>query len=215
MENTDPRQRLFDLASQRGTSLSALSRLLGRNPSYLQQFVRKGSPRKLEEVDRATLARYFGVGEDELGAPEEISFTRNRGIDGDWIDVPRLELGVSAGPGALDPGEDAVGALRFSKVWLRQRGLDPAMLSSVEVIGDSMEPSLRDGDEILVERLSGPPRDGVHVVRIDAALLVKRLDTSRPGRLVLISDNRAYPPIEVDSGDAHVVGRAVWKSGRI
>ncbi len=215
METTDPRQRLLDLAQQRGISLSALSRLLSRNPSYLQQFVRKGSPRKLEEIDRASLARFFGVSEDELGAPEEISLARSGGAGPDWIDVPRLELGVSAGPGALDTGERAMGALRFSRRWLRQRGLDPAMLSTVEVIGDSMEPGLRDGDEILVERVNGPLRDGVHVVRLDTALLVKRLDTSRSGRLVLISDNRAYPPIEVNPAGAHVIGRAVWKSGRI
>ena len=44
----DPaRQRLIDLAERRGTSLSALSKLIGRNASYLQQFIRKGSPRKL------------------------------------------------------------------------------------------------------------------------------------------------------------------------
>lgn len=215
MEMTDPRLRLLALSQQRGISLSALSRLLNRNPSYLQQFVRKGSPRKLEEIDRATLARFFGVGQDELGAPEDFSFTRDSDKGPDWIDVPRLELGVSAGPGALDPAERAMGTLRFSRQWLRQRGLDPAMLSTVEVIGDSMEPTLRDGDEILVERITGAPRDGVHVVRLDAALLVKRLDTSRPGRLTLISDNRAYPPIEADASHAGVIGRAVWKSGRI
>ena len=215
MEIADPRQRLFELASQRGTSLSALSHLLGRNPSYLQQFVRKGSPRKLEEVDRATLARYFGVGENELGAPEEISNAHSGGPGGDWIDVPRLALGVSAGPGALDNSEQAGGSLRFARAWLRQQGLDPAILSSVEVVGDSMEPTLRDGDEILVERTQGPPRDGVHVVRLDGTLLVKRLDTSRPGKLVLISDNRAYPPIEATPDETQVIGRAVWKSGRI
>ncbi|MCB2048760.1 MAG: S24 family peptidase [Novosphingobium sp.] len=215
MEIADARRKLLELSQQRGTSLSALSRLLGRNSSYLQQFVRKGSPRKLEEVDRAILARYFGVAESELGEPEEISFAKGLTADADWVDVARLELGVSAGPGALDEGEQSVGSLRFSRNWLRQRGLDPARLSTVEVIGDSMEPTLRDGDEILVERLAGAPRDGVHVVRLDSALLVKRLDTSRPGRLMLLSDNRAYPPIEVDFGDAHVIGRAVWKSGRI
>ncbi len=215
MEMDDPRQRLLELSQQRGISLAALSRLLSRNPSYLQQFVRKGSPRKLEEVDRRTLARFFGVSEDELGAPEEISLARLGDPGPDWIDVPRLELGVSAGPGTLDPGERAMGALRFSRHWLRQRGLDSAMLSTVEVIGDSMEPTLRDGDEILVARLIGMPRDGVHVVRLDSALLVKRLDTSRPGTLKLISDNRAYPPIDADIALTEVIGRAVWKSGRI
>lgn len=213
METRDPRQHLLRLAQQRGTSLSALSRLLGRNPSYLQQFVRKGSPRKLEEVDRATLARYFGVGEHELGAPEDISFGQV-GIGG-WIDVPRLELGVSAGPGALAGGEQEVGSLRFSRQWLRQHGFDPARLSTVEVIGDSMEPTLRHGDEILVDCTPAPLRDGVHVVRLDAALLVKRLDTSRPDRLVLISDNRSYPPVEAAANEAQIIGRAVWKSGRL
>ena len=215
MEMDDPRQRLLELSQERGISLSALSRLLGRNPSYLQQFVRKGSPRKLEEVDRATLARFFGVSEDELGAPEEISLAQHGGTGPDWIDVPRLELGVSAGPGTLDLGERMMGTMRFSRNWLRQRGLDPTMLSTVEVNGDSMEPTLRDGDEILVARLIGPPRDGVHVVRLDSALLVKRLDTSRPGTLTLISDNRAYLPIEADIARTDVIGRAVWKSGRI
>lgn len=215
MEMADPRERLLALSQERGVSLSRLSALLSRNPSYLQQFVRKGSPRKLEETDRATLARFFGVSEDELGAPEDFSQTREGTAGPDWIDVPRLELGVSAGPGALDPSERPMGSLRFSRRWLRERGLDPALLSTVEVSGDSMEPTLRDGDEILVERVIGPVRDGVHVVRLDTTLLVKRLDTSRAGRLVLISDNRAYPPIEADPAAAQVIGRAVWKSGRI
>ena len=56
MTQPDPRTRLLDLSVEHGTSLAALSALLGRNSSYLQQFVRKGSPRKLEERDRRTLA---------------------------------------------------------------------------------------------------------------------------------------------------------------
>jgi len=58
-------------------------------------------------------------------------------------------------------------------------------------------------------------RDGIHVVRIDAALLVKRLDVGLSDRLKLISDNHAYQPIEVARADADIVGRVVWKSGRL
>ena len=61
-----PRARLLELSQARGVSLAALSELVGRNPTYLQQFIRKGSPRKLEEQDRATLARFFGVDEQIL-----------------------------------------------------------------------------------------------------------------------------------------------------
>ena len=220
MVDADPRQRLLQLADASGTSLSQLSRLIGRNSSYLQQFVRKGSPRKLEEVDRRTLARFFGVDEAALGAPDGDSAENSHAMPGkpsrgDWVDVPRLALGASAGPGALGGEESAIGAFRFSTRWLRQQGLDPAMLSAIAVAGDSMEPTLRDGDEILVDRSARPLRDGIHVVRLDDSLLVKRIDAARPGRIALVSDNPAYRTIELAPGDMQVIGRVVWKSGRL
>lgn len=66
----DPRQTLLELARARGDSLMALSRLIGRNDAYLQQFVMRGSPRRLAEHDRRRLARHFGVDERQLGARE-------------------------------------------------------------------------------------------------------------------------------------------------
>ena len=216
MKSTDPRQLLLELAAQRDTSLAQLSALIGRNSSYLQQFVRKGSPRKLEETDRRTLARFFGIDESRLGAPEEnSSVSAGKAARGDWVDVPRLALGASAGPGSLASEEQAIGTFRFSSRWLRAQGLDPAMLSAIAVTGDSMEPSLRDGDEILVDRSPRTLRDGIHVVRVDEAVLVKRLDTGRPGAIALLSDNPAYRPLELAPGEIEVIGRVVWKSGRL
>lgn len=217
MSDFDPRRRLLELADERSVSLSRLSRLIGKNASYLQQFVRKGSPRKLEETDRGKLARFFGVAESELGAPQDNSYmSPGKGTGaGDWFDVPRLALGASAGPGAHADGEEAIGAFRFSVRWLREQGFEPAMLSAIAVAGDSMEPTLRDGDEILVDRSARPLRDGIHVVRVDDSLLVKRIDTGRPGRVALVSDNHAYRPIELEPEDVQVVGRVVWKSGRL
>ena len=177
MTTDDPRYRLLALAQVRNVSLSELSRLIARNHTYLQQFVRKGSPRKLEETDRRTLARFFGIDEAELGAPEDI---------------------YSSGGGAE-----------------REHGLEPASLSTVAVTGDSMQPTLRDGDEILVDRTPRPLRDGVHVVRVDEALLVKRLETGRPGLITLISDNPAYRPIALRPRALEVIGRVVWKGGRL
>ncbi|MEO0033448.1 MAG: hypothetical protein RIS94_3206, partial [Pseudomonadota bacterium] len=73
------RARLVALAAGRGISLSALSALIGRNTTYLQQFVRKGSPRKLEETDRRTLAEFFGVAESEVTS--EKGFVADLGAD--------------------------------------------------------------------------------------------------------------------------------------
>ena len=207
----DPRERLSELARERGNSLAALSRMLGRNSSYLQQFIGKGSPRKLEEDDRRKLAQFFGVGEAELGAPEDLSYESR----GDWVDVPRLPLEASAGPGAVGAAEIPFDAFRFSRRWLREQGLEPALLSSIRVMGDSMDPLLRDGDEILVDRTPRPFREGVHVVRLGEALHVKLLQAVPPAGLRLISKNAAYEPVEVAMADVDVVGRVVWKGGRL
>ncbi|RQW45441.1 S24 family peptidase [Novosphingobium sp. LASN5T] len=215
------RERLLELAGGRGVSLSALSGLLGRNPAYLQQFVRKGSPRKLEEDDRRVLANFFGVSESELGAPAHAASGSAVAVGGvaralvDWADIPRLPLGASAGPGALARDEAPSGQLRFSARWLKAQGLDPVALSVIAVEGDSMEPTLRDGDEILVDRTPRALRAGIHVIRLDDMLLVKRLEPGPAGTMRVISDNPAYPASERAMGEVDVVGRVVWKGGRL
>ena len=78
-----------------------------------------------------------------------------------------------------------------------------------------MQPVLANGDEVLVDRAPRPPREGVHVVRVGDALLVKRLDFGRPGRVTLTSANPIYPPQDLPREDVTIIGRVVWKSGRI
>lgn len=221
MSTLDPRERLLQLATEQRASLARLSEMIGRNPTYLQQFIRKGSPRKLEEQDRRALAEFFGVGESELGGAlegrEEKSYApRSRlPLDGGWVDVPRLALAASAGPGALGAEERPFDAFRFSRRWLREQGLDGSQLSAIAVEGDSMEPLLRAGDEVLVDKTPQPFRDGIHVVRMGDTLLVKRVAAQGGGRFTLLSQNLAYPPLEVRADDIEIVGRVVWKAGRV
>lgn len=205
------RARLVELAESNRTSLSALSAMLGRNPSYLQQFVRKGSPRRLEEQDRRKLAEFFGVGEVELGADPDLA--RPRESD-DFLAVPRLALDASAGPGAVSAEEISFDSFRFSRRWLREMGLEGADLSAIRVEGDSMEPTLRSGDEIFVDR-NKRAGEGIHVVRIGDVLHVKQVQASAPGRITLISANDAYAPIELARNEVEVIGRVVWKGGRV
>ena len=208
---TPERARLVELAEAGRTSLASLSAMLGRNPSYLQQFVRKGSPRKLEEADRRKLAEFFGVSEVELGADPE--HRRQRDLD-DFIAVPRLPLDASAGPGAFSAEEISFDSYRFSRRWLREMGLEGADLTAIRVEGDSMEPTLRSGDEIFVDR-NKRSGEGIHVVRIGDALHVKQVQASAPGRITLISANDSYAPIDLAREEVEVIGRVVWKGGRV
>jgi phage repressor protein C with HTH and peptisase S24 domain len=211
----DPRQRLSDLVRERGHSLAALSRMLGRNAAYLQQFITRGSPRKLEEDDRRRLAQFFGIAERELGGQDLPPAQPAPTSKGEWVSVPRLALEAAAGAGALGTFEVPFDTLQFSRRWLRDHDLEQASLSMIRVSGDSMEPVLREGDEILVDRTPGPWREGIHVIRIGDALLVKLLQALPPDRVRLVSHNPQYAPVEVARDEVDVVGRVVWKGGRL
>ncbi|WP_370034513.1 S24 family peptidase [Qipengyuania mesophila] len=210
------RGRLQDLAKDQGVSLAALSRLIGRNPAYLQQYVTRGSPRHLDEPDLLKIAEFLGVGRRVIStrpsgaaASDEVAGER-----ADWVEVPRLPLDASAGPGAFSAEEISFDTFRFSRRWLREMGLEGADLTAIRVEGDSMEPTLRSGDEIFVDR-NKRAGEGIHVVRIGDALHVKQVQASAPGRITLISANDSYAPIDLARAEVEVIGRVVWKGGRV
>ena len=213
------RVRLQRLVQTRDTSLAALSRLIGRNAAYLQQYVTRGSPRHLEPEDVRTLTEFLGIDERTIttrrmfGGPDERELDAG-GSSRDWVDVPRLPLDASAGPGAVGAQEIPYDSIRFSRRFLREIGLEGADLTAIRVEGDSMEPLLRSGDEIFVDR-NKRGGDGVFVVRIDDALHVKQVQVSGPGRIALVSANSAYAPIEIAIDEVEIVGRVVWKGSRL
>jgi phage repressor protein C with HTH and peptisase S24 domain len=92
------------------------------------------------------------------------------------------------------------------------------MLSLIQVDGDSMSPTLNHGDDIMVDNraATGPLRDGIHVIRLDDALMVKRLASGPGGRLSVLSDNPAYPGWpDVDGTTVAIIGRVVWAGRRL
>jgi len=212
----DPRALLERLIAERGEDYAGLSRLIGRNPAYVQQYINRGSPRRLAEDDRRTLARYFRIDEALLGAPE-----RDEGAEAQrLVPVPRLDVGASAGPGAEAGAERALGQIAFDRAWLRRmRITDRAQLSLIRVQGDSMVPTLSDGDEILVDRGDAGERlrDGIYVLRIEDVLVVKRVAVNPAGRSLSIrsdNDNYASWP-DCDPAAVDVVGRVVWVGRRL
>jgi phage repressor protein C with HTH and peptisase S24 domain len=211
----DPRKALERLCAERGEDFAGLSRFLGKNPAYIQQFIRRGTPRRLKEDERHKLARYFGVPETVLGGPPQAEVPSS-GL----VPVNRVLVRASAGPGALPEGERNHAYFAFDDRWLRAiTGSGPDQLSIIRVEGDSMAPTLNDGDDILVDRAecNEALRDGIYVLRIEDSLLVKRLAIHPLGKTVTVqSDNPAYPDWP-DCGldDVHCIGRVIWAGRKI
>lgn len=203
------RHALETLIRDRRESSAGLSRLLGRNSAYIQQYIKRGTPRTLEQQDRQTLARYFGVSETLLGAPEQGE------ASGGIVEVPCLAVEASAGPGSLIDREASIGTYVFDERWLRALcGGKPKDLSIIKVTGDSMAPTLTDGDDVLVDRsdASDRLRDGLYILRRDETLMVKRIALApTSGTLIISSDNPAYPSWrDCPTDSVTVLGRVVW-----
>jgi phage repressor protein C with HTH and peptisase S24 domain len=214
MAEVNQRAVLERLIEERREDYASLSRLIGRNAAYIQQFVKRGVPRELAERDRRTLARYFNVPDEALGGPAPLL-----AAGGAIVRLPRLDVEASAGPGSNTDGETVTARVAFDRTWLRRLGgVRADDLSIITVTGDSMAPTLIDGDDILVDCGDGADRlrDGLYVLRRDEALLVKRLAVSPADRLVSVrSDNPAYPGWPDCPPDSlTIVGRVVWAGRR-
>ena len=193
-----PQAALARLAAARGESLSALSRMIGRNVAYLGQFVGRGSPKMLPERERDLLARFFGVDPRVLGAPER---------EESGVAVPYLAVAASAGPGRAVTGEGVIRADWIAREALRAAGIAPGDASLIDVAGDSMAPTLCDGDRVLVDRADRTPGTGIYVLREGDALSVKRV-RRRGAEVEIVSDNPAWAARVVPAGEVTVVGRA-------
>jgi phage repressor protein C with HTH and peptisase S24 domain len=200
----DPRARLAALIAESGQSYGALSRMLRRNDAYLQQYVRRGTPRVLAENDRRVLAAFFRVPDTELGGPPRE----------ETAPVRRLAIEASAGPGALAEDDRQTGATHFDPRLLAQLGVRASDAAEIRARGTSMAPSIEDGDLMLVDqrdrRIHAQP--AVFVIRLEGTLMVKRV--ARSGTMLAItSDNPEAPPIASQPADAvDVIGRVVWLS---
>ena len=211
----DARERLQAHVRDRGTSLAAVSRLIGRNAAYLQQYVTRGSPRHLDEPDLQRIAQFLGIPVSEISTRDRSDAPAMPGAgSAEWVAIPRLALDASAGPGRFGAQEISFDAYRFSRRWLRENGLEGADLTAIRVEGDSMEPLLRSGDEIFVDR-NKRAGEGVFVIRLGETLHVKQVQASAPGMLRLVSANDGYAPVDLPRAEVEIVGRVVWKGGRL
>lgn len=176
------------------------------------------------DIPIATLQRILGgkadPGPDRLARicdaiGESVDAIMKPGPAGDGIfEVPIADIRVSAGPGALASDQERrLGGWPFPRDWIEAEFRYPAKLRVVKVSGDSQEPELRDGDNVLIDLSRNQLAEGMHVVRLDDVLMIKRVQLEG-ARVRLKSANARYDDIIVDLASAAdqfaVVGRAVW-----
>lgn len=136
---------------------------------------------------------------------------------GDLVLVPSYGVEASAGNGAPVNDEHVIGRFAFKRSWLARKGLNPQHLAVVTARGDSMEPTVRDGDILLVDRnVTRISADGIYLIERDNELYCKRLQRLFDGGVTIMSDNPRYEAQQLagEAADAlNVTGRVIWIGG--
>ncbi len=125
-----------------------------------------------------------------------------------------FDLRLSAGPGAwIDHDGEPICHQPVGRQWLRSlTQAPPDKIVVVCVQGDSMDPTLRDGDQILIDLTqTRPTREGIYGIRHDHSLMVKRLSVNLADKtLTIASDNKQYETLRgVNPNDITILGRVI------
>ncbi len=208
------RSRLTQVIQSFG-SVVALATAVGVSDNAIYKWLAgRGQP---SVANLVALARAARVSVEWLATGEEISHSGQavaRAVEhGDFIFMPRSRIRFSAGREGIMRSEQVVDSVAFRADWVKRvLRADPRDLILIEVVGDSMAPTVEDSDLILAD-LAEPRfrQDGIYLLRHDGGLTVKRIQRRPDGKILVRSDNPKYESMVVPS--VKIIGRVVWVGG--
>ncbi|EKS9914894.1 LexA family transcriptional regulator [Burkholderia multivorans] len=183
-------------------ALLSFSRVLGVSPESISPTLAALVPKTTEPVGTPIIPIEHGA-----ETPEG------------YVAIQRFNLRCQAGSGHIQWEIDReVEPSTYSLRYLREAGIKPQNARRVKITGDSMEPTLYDGDSALIDCGDTAVRDGkVYALRYGDGFRVKRILKKYDGSIVLVSDNKKYPEEIISAEQAAqfitILGRVRDRSG--
>lgn len=159
-----------------------------------------------------------GETEDPTPIAPRISTVEALAEELDLALLPQLDIGYSMGGGTVMGNFEQTGVVPFGRQWLRSMmGGSFSELFVARGEGDSMEPTLRDGDVVLIDTSQRTVRhqDRIWAVMYGELGMIKRIRRTPSGSFLLMSDNKTVSPIECIDGEMETIGRVIWIGRRI
>lgn len=195
-----------------------LARALGVNRSAITQAKNRDAvPQKWV----LALSRMYGLSPDWLefgtGIPKNFTAASTRILTlpethTETVMVPKVKAILCAGGGSFELEAVSVSEHPLPRAWLSRLGSANSMVF-MDVIGNSMEPGIRDGDMVLVDQSAAEPTaKSILAVGFEDAIYIKRLE-KHSGGFLMLSDNPDYSPIQVVGDELQsfrVIGKVVW-----
>ena len=213
----------LELAIAQAGGPSFVARRAEMYPSTLHRY-RAG--RELPSSALVSLARATGVRLEWLATGEgpmlqcDIQVSSALNPPPGYVFLPLVEARAAAGNHGGLRSDNIVDFIAFSEGYVRQTlHRNPQNLALLTASGDSMDPTIRDGDLLLVDtsarRIEG---SRIYVLAIGGALMVKRIQLRLDGSVVVKSDNTIYEPEVVPADQTsglNILGQVIWQAGPV
>lgn len=153
---------------------------------------------------------YFLSGSDQAAMPASLDdISAEYGI----AFLEELDLALGMGASFLDGHPEVRGIVPFKLDWLH--GLHEGPLDRLKVVrgrGDSMQPTIWDGDIVLVDTAQRriDDQDRIWAVAYGELGMIRRVRVTPRGTWMLMPDNTVVRPDEVGDGEVAVIGRVIW-----
>lgn len=139
----------------------------------------------------------------------------------DYVMIPQYDVAGSCGGGAMIGDVTIKGGLVFKREWINGIARSTDNLATIYAQGDSMSPTINDGQVLLVDITDVTPKSSkIYLICIDEQLYIKRL-INMLDKWIMRSDNAdksTYPDIELSHermSQIDIQGRVVWQAGTL
>lgn len=225
------RARIKKELDERGISMASASIAIGKNAAYLQQYIVKGSPIRLPEEQRKRLSIILEIPEQELtdrpiikipmpSAFEGINMVANtigglfapKPTPSDTVTIDMYDITACCGNGIENVTENVIGKWSMSLLDFKKiSSTAPENVKLIKVKGDSMFPTLKEDDWVMVDTNQNYPSDGMFLLRLAGNFLtVKRIQCALGNNLTILSDNPNYQPMNASVEDVAIVGKVIY-----
>lgn len=217
------REAILQFMRRRGLQQTDWCRRAGVPESTLRSFLDPNRKKPVQSMRQATLEKLAaaeGVTISEM-LNEEASSPRR--APRDRVAIQQIEIRASAGGGFIVAEETEIVPLYFPRQMIDTLPeSNPEHLRAIRVTGQSMLPTLDDGDIAIVALQSDIVQfepGAIYALWDGNGLVVKRLEymigEDRPKLRVLSDNGRLFQPYEVDAEQIRIVGRVVWRGGAV
>jgi len=210
------RKRLEKAILTQGHTFREVSLKIGRKDSYIQQYIKYGFPKRLNELDRCKVCHLLNIAEEEL-MDDDLKQNSSRDTLFQEIEgIGELAQEFSVIDILAPRGGDPLSLMTIGKFAINQKEFygwlngNPLNLRILRQTGDSMEPTIGSGSLVIYDTEQREyTGEGIYLIDYDNHLAFKRLQKYGGDVYVIKSENPRYQDIRCADNEFKILGRAV------